>query len=127
MKDTDENIIAIDHSIHFEPEKGKNERKLEVILSQEMKNIAMIQMVKGIISDYGRDSKVSRESDSFTYHSASSREIIAHLDCETLKDEASKKFTLSIYDLDMATHVFNEFDKMSVDSVTAYLKSKGVK
>ena len=141
MKDTNETIIVVDHCIHIEPEKGKNERKLEVILSQEMKNVAMMEMIKGIISDYGRDSKVSREKgeiekyvdnsrvsaeiDLFTYHSASSFEIMAHLDCETVSNEASKKFTISIYDLDMASHIFNEFDKISIDSVSAYLKSKG--
>jgi len=124
MKETDETIIVVDHCAYIEPEKGKNERKLEIIVSQETKNAAMAQIIKGMISDYGRDTKVSKEADSFTYHSAASSEIIAHLDCETINNEASKKFITSIYDIELAKYLFNEVDKMSVDSINTFLESK---
>ena len=119
MKETDKAIIVVDHS-----EEGKNERKLEIMVFQETKNLAMAQMIKGMISDYGRETKVSKKVDSFTYFSAASSEIIAHLDCETIKNEASKKFMASIYDIELAKYLFNEVDKMSVDSINTFLESK---
>jgi hypothetical protein len=121
LKETNKAIIVADRS-----EKGKNERKLEIMVFQETKNMAMMLMIKGMISDYGRDTKVSTGANSFTYHSAASSEIIAHLDCETIKNEASKKFITSIYDIELAKYVFNEVDKMSVESVKAYLDSQGL-
>lgn len=122
MKETDKAIIVVDRS-----EEGKNERKLEIIISQETKNMAMSLIIKSIISDYGRETKVSKKVDSFTYFSAASSEIIAHLDCLETKNEASKNFMASIYDIELAKYVFGEIDKMSVESVKTYLESKGIK
>jgi len=115
MKDTNETRITVDHCVYME-EKRENERKLEILVSQEMKNMAMSHMIKGMISDYGRDTKVSKNIGSYTYHSAASSEILAHLDCDTIDNEASKRFLVSIYDLELAKYVFNEFKKMSKDS-----------